>query len=145
VSSGGGCGLSFAAEVVGVLLERVEPALEISTDEVGLLGGMSEPGKGTSSRGSKRACSGSRESTIGMLEAPLKRLIFFARATRDERRRWRIEEGGRLESSWDSCFDLFCEANVTGRGAMQNKGILRLRIMCRESGVGDVDIEGQDC
>lgn len=53
------------------------------------------------SRGSNLACSGSLESTISVVDVVLlpKRLIFFARATREERRRSRAEGGGRFESS----------------------------------------------
>ena len=52
------------------------------------------------SRGLNLACSGSFESTMSVVEVEdPNRFIFFASATREERRRWRTEEGGRFESS----------------------------------------------
>ena len=53
------------------------------------------------SRGLNLACSGSFESTISVVEVVLvpKRLIFFARATRELRRRSRADGGGRFGSS----------------------------------------------
>jgi hypothetical protein len=72
---------------------------------------------GTCSRGLNLACSGSFESTISVVEVEFpNKLIFFARATRDERRRSRTPCGGpppplaREESSFWRGFD---EARMT--------------------------------
>jgi len=53
------------------------------------------------SKGLNLACSGSFELTTSVAEVVLlpKRLIFFARATSEERRRSRTDGGGRFESS----------------------------------------------
>ena len=65
-------------------------------------------GAGNCSRGSNLACSGSLGSTISVVEVVLpKRLIFFARATREERRRSRTLGGGPLPPR---------ESSACGRG-----------------------------
>jgi hypothetical protein len=64
----------------------------VSTVAVAVEGSV---GWGTCSRGLNLACSGSLESTISVLEVLLpNKLIFFARATREERRRSRTPGGG---------------------------------------------------
>ena len=102
VSRGGGWGRSLPWELVvelDVPLDRVDPDFEaVSVALLGLV--VESAGMGASSNGLNLACSGSLESTMSVVEVELpNKLIFFARATREDRRRWRMEGCGRFESS----------------------------------------------
>jgi hypothetical protein len=97
VSSGGGCGLSFPeapeddrdfeGETGSAEFKIEEWAESLSMDDAAL-----DVSGGAEGRGLKRACSGSFGSTMSLEELELpKRLIFFARATMEERRRSRMD------------------------------------------------------
>lgn len=99
VSRGGGCGRSRAVEVA---FER--PDADLGEDSVVVFVGLVVLSmiEGALSSGSNLAYSGSFESTISVVDVVLlpKRLIFFARAAREERRRSRTPgRGGRFVSS----------------------------------------------
>jgi len=107
VSNGGGCGRSLPPEDDDPLpngprddaadLGEVSLVAEVGLDIVSTVAVAVEGsvGWGTCSRGLNLACSGSLESTISVLEVLLpNKLIFFARATREERRRSRTPGGG---------------------------------------------------
>lgn len=95
VSNGGGCGRSRPELLcVEAPLERVDPsfgAVSLVVEE-GLVVSIDSSAIGTVSRGLNLACSGSLLSTISVVDELLpNKLIFFASATSEERRRSRME------------------------------------------------------
>jgi hypothetical protein len=81
------------------LVDSVLVAMSLAAEGGVTFSMVESPAIGTLSRGSKRACSGSSVSTMSVEAVLPNRLIFFARATRDDRRRSSTEGGLRFGSS----------------------------------------------